>query len=97
MKREYDPHDVEDYFYRDSEPGDETTIISIDEYSGSEDFSDLQKQMHLMSWADKQKLKEKGIKLAPGFGSDRTAWDKPRNLKWRQTIYQERKNNEKNI
>lgn len=82
-----------DYKYSDINYWENSEFIPVEEYVGSEDFSDLQKQMHLMGWAEKQRLKEKGIKLAPGFGSDRTAWDKPRNLKYRQTIYQEKKSN----
>jgi len=93
VKREYSEEDIESYYYDERQPHDKSEFISIDNYSGSEDFSDLQKQMHLMGWAEKQRLKEKGIKLAPGFGADRTAWDQPRNLKYRQTIYQEKKKN----
>jgi len=68
-------------------------FVPVEEYIGSDDQSDLQKQMHLMGWAEKQRLKEKCVKLAPGFGADRTAWDQPRNLKYRQSIYQEKKKN----
>jgi hypothetical protein len=92
FKREYSEEDIENYYYDERQLDDESELIPVEDYAGSEDFSDLQKQMHLMSWKEKQKLKEKGVKLAPGFGSDRTAWDKPRNLKYRQTIYQEKKN-----
>ena len=92
FKRDYSEEDIENYYYNERQPYDESELIFIDDYSGSEDFSDLQKQMHLMGWAEKQRLKEKGVKLAPGFGADRTAWDQPRNLKYRQTIYQEKKN-----
>lgn len=81
----------DDFYWDERGYGDESKIIPVEEYVGSEDFSDLQKQMHLMNWKEKQKLKERGIKLAPGFGSDRIAWDKPRNLKYRQNIYQEKK------
>ena len=83
---------VEDYYYDRREMNDQSELIPLDNYAGSEDFSDLQKQMHLMGWSEKQKLKEKGVKLAPGFGADRTAWDQPRNLKYRQSVYQEKKN-----
>ena len=82
----------EDYKYSNVK-WDSSEFVPVEEYVGSEDFSDLQKQMHLMGWAEKQKLKEKGIKLAPGFGADRTAWDQPRNLAYRQTVYQEKKKN----
>ena len=92
VKRDYSEEDIESYYYDERQGYDESELISLDEYAGSEDFSDLQKQMHLMGWAEKQRLKEKGVKLAPGFGADRTAWDQPRNLKYRQTIYQEKKN-----
>lgn len=91
VKKDFSEADVEDLYYDEREMGDKSETIPIEEYIGSEDFSDLQKQMHLMGWEEKQRLKEKGIKLAPGFGSDRIAWDKPRNLAYRQTIYQENK------
>lgn len=80
----------EDYSYGSLSFRD-AQFVPIEEYIGSEDVDFDQRKMHLMGWAEKQRLKEKGIKLAPGFGSDRTAWDKPRNLAYRQTIYQEKK------
>jgi hypothetical protein len=95
FKREYSEEDIENYYNDERQGYDESELIPLEDYAGSEDFSDLQKQMHLMGWAEKQKLKEKGVKLAPGFGADRTAWDQPRNLKYRQTIYQEKKNEKK--
>ena len=84
--------DDDEYYFQDG-GWENATLIPVEEYAGSEDVDALQRQMHLMSWAEKQKLKEKGIKLAPGFGSDRIAWDQPRNLKYRQTIYQEKNDN----
>ena len=42
-----------------------------------------------MNWEEKKKLNKASI--FKGWGSDRTAWDQPRNLKYRQAIYQEKK------
>ena len=45
----------------------------------------------MLNWQEKDKLKkEKGVH---GFGSDKTAWDRPHNIKYRRAIYQENKNN----
>jgi hypothetical protein len=30
--------------------------------------------------------------VVKGFGSDKTGWDKPHNIKYKQAIYQENKN-----
>jgi hypothetical protein len=92
-KREIDDKENDLYFGDDFEDY-ESELIPIEDYAGSEDFDDIQKKMHLMNWEEKQRMKEQGIKLTPGFGSDRTAWDKPRNLQYRQSIYQENKKSE---
>ena len=45
----------------------------------------------MLNWDEKEKLKKKsGVK---GFGSSKTSWDSPMNIKWRQALYQENKNN----
>lgn len=79
-----------DYYFADGEYQN-VKLVPIEEYIGSEDVPDIQKKMHLMNWQEKQRMKEQG-KLAPGFGSDIISWDSPRNLQYRQTIYQENKN-----
>jgi hypothetical protein len=66
-------------------------FIPIEDYYGSEDFDDEDKLMHLMNWEEKERLKKSG-KLPKGFGSDKTAFDQPKNIKWRQAMYQENKN-----
>ena len=45
--------------------------------------------MHLKKWQDKEKEKKSGEQKVIGFGSDKTAIDRPHNIKYRQTIYQE--------
>ena len=65
-------------------------LIPIEDYVESEDQPEELRIQHLMNWEEKQKEKKKtGVK---GFGSAKTAWDKPHNIKWRQAIYQEKKN-----
>ena len=95
QRKDFDPNSQEDDYYfgdRDgnrNNPGQE--LIPIEDYIGSEDFPEELRIQHMLSWQEKDKLKkEKGVK---GFGSGKTAWDKPHNIKWRQAIYQENKNN----
>ena len=95
---EYDPHiedDDDDAFFQGLDQADGINkIIPIEEYIGSEDQSKELMAQHLLNWKEKEKLKkERGIK---GFGSAKTAWDKPKNIKWRQAIYQENKKNNDN-
>ena len=95
-KVEYDSElkeDDEDYFFRpDDQMDGELKIIPIEEYIGSEDQPEELRIQHLLSWKEKQKQK----KAVKGFGSDKTAWDSPHNIKYRQTIYQENKKNDDN-
>ena len=66
-------------------------IIPIEDYVSSEDNTEELIAQHLLNWKEKEKEKKKdGVK---GFGSAKTAWDKPNNIKWRQALYQENKNN----
>lgn len=66
-------------------------LIPIEDYVGSEDNPEELRAQHLLNWKEKEKEKKKdGVK---GFGSAKTAWDKPNNIKWRQALYQENKNN----
>jgi len=89
--KDFDP-DETDYAYSTTDYY-KTQFVPVEEYAGSEDLAVDLTKVHLMGWEEKQRLRDKGIKLAPGFGADRTAWDQPRNLKYRQTIYQEKKEN----
>ena len=87
-KQEFDKNKKEYYW---SNYGGDRDLVPIEEYAGSEDAPEEEKIAHLMNWQEKEKLKkEKGVK---GFGSGKTAWDKPHNIKWRQAIYQENKKN----
>ncbi len=84
-----------DFFFRpnfqNNKYGGTNKIIPIEDYLGSEDQPEELLIQHMLNWKEKDKLKkEKGVK---GFGSAKTAWDKPHNIKWRQAIYQENKNN----
>jgi len=93
LTKEFNPEDT-DYAYASSTTDYyKAEFVPVEEYTGSENLEVDLTKVHLMGWAEKQKMKEKGMKLAPGFGADRTAWDQPRNLKYRQTIYQEKKKN----
>ena len=92
---EYDPDikdEDEDFFFRpDDQMYGDNKIIPIEEYVGSQNIPEELMIQHMLNWQEKDKLKkEKGVK---GFGSAKTAWDKPHNIKWRQAIYQENKNN----
>ena len=60
-------------------------FIPIEEYIGSENPSDELRIQHMLNWKEKQKLN------INNFGSSKTAWDKPHNIKYRQAIYQENK------
>ena len=64
-------------------------IIPVEEYIGSEDQSEEDYNIHLKKWQDKEKEKKSGEQKVIGFGSDKTAIDRPHNIKYRQTIYQE--------
>jgi hypothetical protein len=71
----------------------ETTIISLDYYTGSNDVPEEIKLQHLMNWKDKELAKKSGDIKTGNFGSNLTSWDKPHNIKYRQKIYQEKYNN----
>ena len=78
-------------YYSNRRAYKEIDFIPVEEYVGSADVSEEDIATHLLSWQEKEKRKkEKGVK---GFGSAKTAWDKPHNIKWRQAIYQENKKN----
>jgi hypothetical protein len=63
-------------------------LISVEDYAGSQNQPEELLIQHMLNWEQKDKLKkEKGVK---GFGSAKTAWDKPHNIKYRRTIYQEK-------
>lgn len=83
-----------DYYYGDEDASDEYEVeaIPIDDYNGSEDVPEEIRQLHLMSWKEKQLAKSAGL-LDTNFGSAKTGWDQPHNIKYRQAIYQEKKDN----
>jgi len=62
-------------------------FVPIDKYDGGFSRSEEEmKQKHIMSPIEKEAIKKKHPVLA-GFGSDKTAWDSPNNIKVRQTKY----------
>jgi hypothetical protein len=78
-------------YYSNRKQYDTKDFIPVEEYVGSDDVSEEDMATHLLSWQEKEKRKkEKGVK---GFGSAKTAWDKPHNIKWRQALHQENKKN----
>ena len=89
--RSGDPDD----FFSQTYWGD-TEIIPIEDYSGSEDVPEEQQIMHLMNWKEKNLAIKAGKFHFKSFGSYKTGWDQPHNIKYRQAIYQENKNNNDN-
>ena len=86
--------DKEDYYFDGFyNGGKKREIISIEEYIGSENQSEEDYNMHLKKWQDKEKEKKPGEQKVIGFGSDKTALDRPHNIKYRQKIYQEKFDN----
>jgi hypothetical protein len=81
--KKYDEYYLNDGGYENAK------LIPIEEYAGSPDVPQEQLMMHLMKWQDKEKLKKSG--KMKNWGSDKTSWDAPKNLPYRQTIYQENK------
>ena len=67
-------------------------IIPIEEYAGSEDVSEEKQIMHLMNWKEKDLAMKAGKFHFKNFGSFKSGWDAPHNIKYRQTIYQEKHN-----
>jgi hypothetical protein len=89
-RKEYDPND-DDYFYSGGFSG-ETELIPIEQYAGSDDVPEEQQIMHMMNWKEKELAKKFGkIHFPKGFGSDKTGWDSPHNIKWRQALRTENK------
>jgi hypothetical protein len=90
---EFDPITIDDYFAERTLNYCSSVLIPVEEYVESENFSEEEKAMHMLNWKEKQKAKKSGKLNLHGFGSAKTAWDKPHNIKYRRTIYQENKNN----
>ena len=94
-RKEFDPNQDNYYYYFGSRHGNWMTkyeLIPVEEYAGSEDVPEEEYLMHLKKWQDKEKDKKPGEINVIGFGSDKTAWDRPHNIKYRHTIYQENNN-----
>ena len=87
LKRDYD----EDIYMRNPRFRVDSTIISLDYYTGSNDVPEEIKLQHLMNWKEKELAKKSGNINTGNFGSNLTSWDKPHNIKYRQKIYQENK------
>ena len=95
IKRKKYKGEDEDYYGTNHEYGQSHyKIIPLDNYIGSENPPEEAKIQHLMNWKEKQLAKKQGKLDTKGWGSDKTAWDSPHNLPWRQAIYQEKKNND---
>jgi len=83
----------DEYYYSIYMQEDYTDIISVDYYTGSNDVPEEIRMKHLMGWKEKERLKRSGEITVSGFGSTKTGFDQPRNLAYRQALYQERRNN----
>lgn len=88
--------DVEDKYFGDIDDDDDMIleIIPIEEYVGSMQFSEEEKQWHMMNAEEKQKAKKLG--LAPnikGWGSYKTGWDSNNPITLRYKKFQENNDN----
>jgi hypothetical protein len=92
IKRRKDSEDI----YVNSGDFEYAKIIPLDDYAGSEDVPEERQIMHLMNWKEKELARKIGKLHFGSFGSRKTAWDTPHNIKWRQAIYQENKKNDDN-
>ena len=92
IKRKKYKGEDEDYYGTNHEYGQSHyKIIPLDNYIGSENPPEEAKIQHLMNWKEKALAKKQGELNMKGWGSDKTAWDSPHNIQWRQAIYQEKK------
>ena len=89
VRQEFDENEYNDYYFgvRGGNNPHGEVLIPVEEYAGSENPSEELRIQHMLNWKEKAKLK----KDVDGFGSDKTGWDKPHNIKYRQTIHQEHK------
>ena len=91
-RRKFDTAFNVDYYYNDGGYSNANIkIIPIEDFAGSEPVPEEEYFQHLKKWQDKEKDKKKGEIKVVGFGSDKTAIDKPHNIKWRQALHQENK------
>jgi len=95
LKSTYDKKlDVDNYFfnlnYDDYDP--KTLLIPIEDYIISNNPSEKDRMWHLMNAKEKENAAKIGKKPDIFGGSKITAWDSPKNIKWRQALYQENKN-----
>ena len=99
MRKKFNSKEDEDEYFGDPDTRyrwRRSEIIPLDDYVGSEDQPEEDRIMHMMNWKEKALAKKQGKLDMKGWGSDKTAWDSPHNLPWRQAIYQEKKNNDDN-
>lgn len=78
-------------YSNDDEYDGKTELISIDKYVGSQNFSEKERLWHLMNAKEKQRVIKAGKNPQVIGGSHLTAWDQPKNIKWRQSLRQESK------
>ena len=94
-RTKFDPSNDDNLqYYGDHDIGYKTEIIPLDDYVGSENPPEEERIMHMMNWREKVLAKKAGKLNIKGWGSDKTAWDSPHNIEFRQKIYQEKKNND---
>ena len=89
-REKFDPEKNKDFF--DTTTNGKEDIIPIEDYAGSENVPEEIRALHLMSWREKELAKKAGKLNIKGWGSEKTAWDSPYNIKFRQKIYQEKNN-----
>ena len=93
IRNEFDTDDEYADYYGQNKRSRYYDIIPIEKYIGSENPTEEEHIMHMMNWKEKALAKKAGKLNIKGWGSDKTAWDSPHNIKWRQALYQEKKNN----
>lgn len=86
---EYDPYEYD--YYNKELPRGEIKVVPIEDYVGSENLPEELQIQHLMNWKEKELAKKLGKIHFGKWGSYKTGWDQPHNIKYRQAIYQENK------
>jgi hypothetical protein len=81
----------DDLYYSKYGGEDYNEIIPLDYYTGSNDVPEEVRLRHTMNWKEKEAMRKSGKFKGSKFGSSKTAWDQPRNLRYRQALYQESK------
>lgn len=95
IRRKYFEPDEDEYYsnWGMNKSNAKYTIIPIEEYVGSENVPEELQIQHLMNWKEKEIARQMGKIHFGKWGSYKTGWDQPHNIKYRQAIYQENKKN----